>query len=211
MITSNKEYNELLYVIDDPNNLTEEDIYYRIPSHETVYEVNLNTREIQIPEFLSVLEDHNSEVLWFKVDRFHDDVDLYGCTCWIQYTNAAKEDFVSVSIPKVIKEYNHDVLYFPWPISGAATKKAGNVTFSFQFFKLDPDNKNKVFYSIHTKPATGKVLHGMHVELDKFLENENMNDANFNPQYSEFLKNYQQLTEAYTKLAGDYNVYWIEV
>ena len=32
MKTSQKEYNELLYVINDPNNLTEDAIYYRIPA-----------------------------------------------------------------------------------------------------------------------------------------------------------------------------------
>ena len=31
MKTSQKEYNELLYAINDPNNLTDENVYYRIP------------------------------------------------------------------------------------------------------------------------------------------------------------------------------------
>lgn len=66
-----------------------------------------------------------------------------------------------------------------------------------------------MFYSIHTKPATGKILHGLHVNLDEFL-NKDMNDGNINPQYSEFLENYQKLTEAYSNLVKDYNVYWLE-
>lgn len=127
MITSKKEYDELLYVINDPNNLTDEAVYYRIPSDEPIYKINLDTREVEAPEFLSVLEDHNSEVIWFKVDRFYDDFDLYGSTCWIQYVNALNESYVSVSIPKVIKESNHDVLYFPWSINSAVSRAAGNV------------------------------------------------------------------------------------
>ena len=87
MKTSQKEYNELLYVIDDPNN-SNGDTYYRIPSDEPVYEINLDTRTVEVPEFLSVLDDHNAEVVWFKVDRFFDDVDLFGATCWIEYRNA---------------------------------------------------------------------------------------------------------------------------
>lgn len=139
MITSEKEYNELLYVLKDPNNLTDEPIYYRIPASEPVYNINLDTREVEAPEFLSVLEDHNAEVIWFKMDRFHDDVDLYDSTCWIQYKNALNETYVCVSVPKVIKESNHDTLYMPWPISGPATKAAGKITFSFQFFKMKED------------------------------------------------------------------------
>jgi hypothetical protein len=47
----------------------------------------------------------------------------------------------------------------------------------------------KVYFSIHTKPVTSKILHGLHVDLDKFLENE-MDDSTIDPQYSEFVKMY---------------------
>lgn len=198
-------------VLHDPNDITGIDtVYYRLNGTEPIYYIDLNTRTVEAPEFISVLKDHNAEVIWFKVDRFYDDVDLFGSTCWIQYKNALKEDYVAVTIPKLIDDNNHDVLYIPWPISGAAAKAAGNLEFSFQFFKTEDGNSNKVYYSIHTKAATTKILHGLHVDLDKFLENENINDANYNPQYSEFLKDYQLLTEAYTTLVKDYNIYWIE-
>jgi hypothetical protein len=105
--------------------------YYRIPSNEPVYYIDLNTREVETPKFLSVLEDHNAEVIWFKMDRFHDDVDLYGATCWITYENALKETHISIVIPKVIDLSNHDMLYIPWPVTGAATAAAGKITFAF--------------------------------------------------------------------------------
>ena len=207
MKTSQKEYNELLYVINDPNNLTDNPTYYRIPAEEPVYQIDLNTRTVETPEFLSVLEDHNAEVIWFKVDRFFDDVDLYNSTCWIQYRNAVGEDYVAVSIPKVIQDASHDELYIPWPICGPATKASGNVSFSFQFFKLGEDKK--VYFSIHTKPATSKILFGLHVTPDEFLQDE-LDETKVNPQYSEFMRMYQELTEAYTKLSGKYELYWIE-
>ena len=208
MKTSQKEYNELLYLINDPNNLINEPVYYRIPANEPIYTIDLNTREVEVPEFLSVMEDHNAEVIWFKVDRFFDDVDLYGATCWIQYINALKEDYVAVTIPRVIEDNNHSVLYIPWPISGAATKAAGNITFSFQFYKMGEDKK--VYFSLHTKPATSKILHGLHVDPAEFIENGGTDDSQFNPQYSEFLRMYQELTQAYTTLSKDYELYWIE-
>lgn len=221
MITPEKDYNELLYVINDPNNILEgEPVYYRIPSDEPIYEINLNTREVQAPEFLSVLEDHNAEVIWFKVDRFYDDVDLYGSTCWIQYKNALKEDFVAVTIPRVIVESNHDILYIPWPICGPATKAAGTITFSFQFFKMSEDKK-RVFYSLHTKPATSKISHGLHVNPVEFIEGDTPNDSeivedwwndpNISAQQAQFMKDYHILTEAYSTLSKDYELYWITV
>ena len=208
MKTSQKEYNELLYAINDPNNLTNEPIYYRIPADEPVYKIDLEKREIDAPEFLSVLEDHNAEVIWFKVDRFFDDVDLYGTTCWIQYINALKEEYVAVTIPKVIEDNDHSVLYIPWPINNAVAKAAGNVNFSFQFYKMGEDKK--IYFSLHTKPATSKILHGLHVDPAKFIEDGNVDDSQIDPQYSEFLRMYQELTQAYSTLSKDYELYWIE-
>lgn len=208
MKTSEKEYNELLYVVQDPNNLINEPVYYRIPVDEPIYTIDLNTREIEAPEFLSVTDDHNAEVIWFKVERFFDDVDLYGTTCWIQYINALKEDYVTVTIPRVIEDNNHNTLYIPWPIHGPATKAAGNITFSFQFFKIG-ENK-KVYFSLHTKPATSKILYGLHIDPVKFIENGEVDDSQIDPQYSEFLRMYQELTQAYTTLSKDYELYWLE-
>ena len=131
MITSEKEYNELRYIIDNPNNLSDALTHFMIPSDEKIYKIDLNTREVEAPEFLSVTEDHNSEVIWFKVDRFYDDFDLYGSSCWVQYKNAKGENFVILTIPKIVTDSNRNELYIPWPISSAVTAAAGNVTFSF--------------------------------------------------------------------------------
>ena len=181
--------------------------YYRIPADEPVYEIDLNTRTVQAPEYLSVFEDHNAEVIWFKINRFYDNIDLFGATCWIQYKNALKEEYISVTLPKVIAESSHDVLYIPWPINNAVTKAAGDVTFSFQFFKIG--ESQKVLFSLHTKPATSKILAGLHVTPDKFLYEKN--DIDINPQYSDFIEKFKELSEAYATLSANYNVYWLEV
>lgn len=181
------------------------DRYYRIPYDEPVYEIDLDTRTVKAPEFLSVLEDHNAEVIWFKVNRFYDDVDLYGSTCWIQFKNALKESYISVTIPKVIVESNHDILYIPWPISGCATKAAGTIEFSFQFFKMSED-KQRVFYTIHTKPASSKILHGLHVDPFGEINEDSEND----PQLLEIERMLRELTEKYSVLRKDYELYWYE-
>ena len=85
MIVSPQEYNSLVHRLMDPNQFTS---MLRIPENEPIYEIDLNARSIAAPEFLSVEEDHNSEIIWFKTDRFFDNIDLYNGTCWIQYKNA---------------------------------------------------------------------------------------------------------------------------
>ena len=204
MKTSEKEYNELLYVIQDPNNLINEPIYYRIPANEPVYKINLNTREVEAPEFLSVMEDHNAEVIWFKVDRFFDDVDLYDTTCWITYKNALKEDYVAVTIPRVIEDNSHNTLYIPWPRRSTVTKAVGNITFSFRFFKIGEDKK--VYFDLHTKSVISKVLNGLQVNADNFIEDGTID----NDQYTEFMRMYQELTDAYSTLSKNYELYWLE-
>ena len=192
MKTSEKEYNELLYVIQDPNNLINEPVYYRIPANEPVYTIDLNTREIEAPEFFGVTEDHNAEVV------------LYDATCWIQYKNALKEDYVAVTIPRVIEDNSHNTLYIPWPIRSTVTKATGNVTFSFYFFKIGEDKK--VYFKLHTKSATSKVLNGLQINADKFIEDGTID----NDQYTEFMRMYQELTNAYSTLSKNYELYWLE-
>jgi hypothetical protein len=111
---------------------------------DTFIEINLNSREFELGEFkdfLGMATDHRAGTVWFKVDRFYDDVDLFGATCWIQYRNALGEDYVAVALPKVIRESDHDMLYIPWPICSPATKAAGDITFSFRFFKIGESKK----------------------------------------------------------------------
>lgn len=217
MITSKNEYNELLYAINDPNNIVQipGGVYFRIPKDEPVYNIDLNTREVETPKFLSVLEDHNAEIIWFKVDRFYDDVDLYNATCWIIYKNALGEDHLTITTPKVLEPSNHDILYIPWAIAGAATKAAGKITFSFQFFKVKEgtkdtplQDKNNVYYLLHTKPATSQILHGMHI--DPFKE-ETGEDFEQDPQFSELKRTLMELSSAYDRLSKDYELYWITV
>ena len=68
------------------------------------------------------------------------------------------------------------------------------------------EDQQRVFYSINTKPATSKILNGLHIDP---LENI-PNDADIDPQYSELMNMFQKLSEDYSTLVKDYNVYWIE-
>lgn len=198
--------------------------HYIIPTDKNkIYNIDLNTRTIETPSFLSVVEDHNSLVIWFKVDRFYDDIDLYGSSCWIQYKNSLKQEFICTTFPKPFSHDTHDVLYIPWPITQAVTEGTGTVEFSIRFFKLSENVEEitdengesqeirKVIYSLNTRPAKGKILDTLQVgPYDGFLASD-IDENEFLPQRRELVQQLENLLAAVTRLNNDYEMYWLEV
>ena len=80
MITTQEEYNRLLYKVQDENAPTTAVL---IPSTERIFNIDLNTRTIEAPEFLSVEHDHSAETIYFVIDRYFDSWDLSNSTCVI--------------------------------------------------------------------------------------------------------------------------------
>ena len=75
-----------------------------------------------------------------------------------------------------------------------------------QFFKMSEDGK-RVFYNINTKSAKSTVLNTFRADpLDDNLQN----DKDFKPQYDELMSLMRQLTDYYSTLRKDYNLYWLE-
>ena len=208
MIVSPQEYNSLTHSLRDPNTYAP---LIRIPKDEPVYEVNLDTREISIPEFLSVQEDHNAEVVWFKVRRFYDNIDLFDSTCWIQYINADKEEYFYAA-PKMVysEDFGNEWILIPWIISKEVAKREGIVTFAFQFFKISEDAK-RFLYVLNTQPAKGKILHGMGILPYGFLEDGTLTEEQTLPQREQLASEIHQLYEKINRLERDYELYWIQV
>ena len=208
MIVSPQEYNSLLYRLTDPNEFTD---MLRIPEDEPIYEIDLNKREINAPEFLSVEEDHNSEIIWFKTDRFYDNIDLYNGTCWIQYKNADLEEyFYAAPLMVGVEEHGSEKLLIPWAISKEVAKKTGVIQFSFQFFKLSEDGV-RFHYILNTQIAKSKILAGLRVDPSAFLDDEDINEENALPEREWLASELHRLTEPYETLTIDYELYWIEV
>jgi hypothetical protein len=89
MITSAEEYLSKQYLVNSANIPT---IALLLPSTEKIYNINLSTREVEVPEYLSVLKDHYAETIYFKCDRFFDNMDLTDTVCVIQYQNKNSPD-----------------------------------------------------------------------------------------------------------------------
>ena len=56
-----------------------------LPFANNIYDVDLKARKIYGPDFISVQRDHKAEVIYFKVDRFIDYMDLANTACVIEY------------------------------------------------------------------------------------------------------------------------------
>ena len=81
MITNATEYYKELYRIQDHNFQLQAVL---VPSSERIYDIDLNTRKVSVPEYLSVETDHKAEVIYFRVDRYFDYMDLAEIPCVIQ-------------------------------------------------------------------------------------------------------------------------------
>lgn len=189
--------------------------YIVLPTDEKIFNIDLNTRTVEAPEFLSVEYDHNSETIYFKCDRFFDNVDLAGdyINIVIQYENNnntpgadKKKGYIYVP-PFVDTEYfekqgEKNKILFPWVIEGPATAFAGPVTFSIKFYRLD--NAGNYVYNLNTLVSQSKVLHGM--DIFEASENYVYEGETVLAIYQEIAK-VAAATELYWTKAEDIGVY----
>lgn len=130
------------------------------------YTVDLETRRIQSPEFLSVTQDHKAEVVYFVVDRFFDYMDLTNTTCIIQYIAPDNTPYVYI-VPyyDIYTLRNHNKIIIPWEIDGSATQCKGLLKYSIRFYKIEGSGEAaKLVYNLNTLPAESKILNGLDVD-----------------------------------------------
>lgn len=170
MVTNMQEYYDLLYRIQDQNKPS---LAVLIPSDETIYDVDLATRTINGPAFLGVEADHRSEVIYFKVDRYYDHMDLINTVCLIQYQNAKKESGLYV-VPFYDADtfIDEDKLLIPWCISGQVAAAAGKVKYSIRFYSID-DSKSELTYNLSTIETTTDIKESLVVDINLDKEGEN--------------------------------------
>ena len=173
MITNVEDYLKELWRIQD-GNLPAQAIL--LPSDETIYNVNLNTRKIDAPEILSAKKDHLAETIFFSVDRYFDNMDLTKTVCVVQYVNenATDEDGNPAGGFLYLVPF-YDIAYFqnkgenriliPWAIGGPATAAAGPVTFALRFYLCNAEG-TKIIYNLNTLPTQSKVLESMDVTVE---------------------------------------------
>lgn len=147
-----------------------------LPYAHNIYDIDLNTRTINGPSMLGAQRDHKAEIIYFKVDRYFDYMDLANTICLVEYVLPNDKDRVPhiyvVPFYDTMKFVKEGKLLFPWAVGGAATSQEGTLEYAIRFFKVsDVDGKLELVYNLNTLPAKSKVEKSLEVS------NEIMNAA----------------------------------
>lgn len=220
----NESYESLLSQIQHDNSQGPTVDTIIVPSNAITYNVNLDTREIDAPEYLSVQHEHHAETVYFIVDRFYDNMDLAQTTCIIQYVTPDNQSYIypvpfcdtytysgGIKENGIIVEHTPKMI-IPWCISGSATSLSGTVKYVLRFYLIDPNterNQNgeydpsnaKLSYSLSTKPASSKVLYGL--PIDGVLDTVNYH-VDTNGRFYEFLNVVNQMID-------NAITYWVDI
>lgn len=220
MITDSKDYLKLLSLIQNKDSV---EMAVLLPPTETIYSIDLNTRTIKGPEYLSVATDHKSETIYFKIARYFDGVDLSTKNCIVQYINANGDSgLYIVPFYDVWTYEDTQEMLFPWVIEGGATAAAGTVTFAVQFFEVTSDAKS-YSYNLNTLTTQSKVLQGnnfdktavgdkINGDFDKTLDELSAQEIIELTGSTENLATaYEALISKMHKIEGELNLYWINV
>ena len=193
MIVNSDEYYKLLSQIKDYNPPR------IVPLHpdSIIMDIDLNTREIKSPQYLSVQDDHLAETVYFRIDRFYDNYDLANSIGIIQYIDATgKGHLYPIPYYDLYTEREDNKIIFPWCIEGFATNTAGVVTYAIKFYQLDKNNKLE--YSLNTKSASSIVQKGININAIKDSED-----------YYQLSTIADQLISEVQNLKRDTDIFWI--
>lgn len=204
-------YKSLLYEIQNASTQGPTVDTIIVPSNILLYNIHLDTREIDAPEYLSVQHEHYAETIYFVVDRYYDNMDLAQTTCVVQYVTPDNKSYI-YAVPFCDTVTFPDKIILPWCISGSATSLSGTVKYIVRFYKIDEQsviNENnerdpsraEFSYSLSTKPASSKVMYGLPIE--GVLDEENYH-IETNNRFYEFLNVINQMVDNAT-------TYWIDV
>jgi hypothetical protein len=193
MIVGSQEYNNLLSYIKDYNYPT----IAPLNPTSVVMDIDLNSRVVETPEYLSVEDEHLAETVYFRVDRFFEHQDLANTIGIIEYVNAKGDGYIyPIPYYDIITEKENNKIIIPWCIDGFATMYAGIVNFQIRFYEID-ENK-QIVYNLKTLPASSKIAKGL-----DFTTIEN------NPDYQRLLSIADQLIYEVNDLKRERDLYWI--
>ena len=161
--------------------------FLRLPLDEPFLEINANTRGITVPGELSqiaVVGDKLAEIVFFRIDRYYDAVDLNTRHIYIEWevpdgnggvTKGISRDFLRDT------QSEKDKIIFGWLIDDKLTKNPGTIKFAVRFVEwfdneavnqanrreaLDvATNGTQMLYSFSSLPATISVVSSLNYSL----------------------------------------------
>lgn len=121
--------------------------YTVLPLDEECFEINADTRVITIPASfkkngIAVQGDDLAEIVYFKVDRYYDYMDLNNTSIYIQW-ETPKAVGSGESVKSLSPAYYVDIesepgkLIFGWVLDKSITQNSGTLKFSVRFFQWE--------------------------------------------------------------------------
>ena len=158
--------------------------FLRLPLDEPFFEINANTRGITVPGELSqiaVRGDKLAEIVFFRIDRYYDAVDLNTRHIYIEWelpdgTKGISRDFLRDT------QSEKDKIIFGWVIGEELTQQVGTIKFAVRFVEWfdDPgddhttdrdtakdyaEDVTQLLYSFSSLPATVSVVDSLNYSL----------------------------------------------
>lgn len=147
--------------------------YTVLPLDEEHFEINADTRIITIPASfkkngIAVQGDDLAEVVYFKVDRYYDYMDLNNTDIYIQWETpkpAGGGESVKSLSPAYIRDIESEPgkLIFGWALDKSITQNPGTLKFSVRFFQWEDPQKAEngadtvLAYSLSTLTASVSI------------------------------------------------------
>lgn len=139
-----------------------------LPHANNTYDIDLNTRTIHGPAELGAQRDHKAEVVYFKIDRYFDYMDLANTACVIEYVLPKDKEKIPyiyiVPFYDTAKCMHEGKMIIPWVVGADATSQEGMLEYAVRFFKVsEDDGKLRLAYNLNTLPAKSKVHKSLQV------------------------------------------------
>lgn len=177
--------------------------FYRLPLDEEPMRVDLDSRMISVPTAfanngIGVAGDANAELIFFKVDRWYDNTDLYDLVApsavdpkirsgaWVQWRHTTNN--VSGNSKVIFCDATEDTMWLGWLITEKMTQAAGTLEFSLRFFRIETNDQDvdEITYSLSTQKTSCTVKQTLNLSVeDPALAAEDMTDLVYKrPLYS---------------------------
>ena len=164
--------------------------FVMIPSDESPFEINANTRTISVPASFSkcagVVGDNMCEIVTFTIDRYFDYTDLANariCVQWKLPAKAGEEAEEGIShIGLIDLNTVSGKIRFGWPLTEALTKNAGNISFAVRFYvektitDADGEPQTQFVYLFNTLPANIPIREGLNISGEDVVVEQGVTD-----------------------------------
>ena len=164
--------------------------YQILPIDEPTFGIDLNTRSIQFPKgnyVYAVVGDDLAETIYFKTDRYFDNVDLNDMTIAIIVNTGEKKYLIPTNVRDITSVPGK--IIFGWPISKEITENSTTLEFAVRFYTFN--EKQELAYNLSTQTNKLIVKPGLNYKTNE------VNDlSTVSNRVANLLKNYNKLGTA---------------